>query len=99
MGAAVRENEIGRCRCPVCASDRARLRVSAKQLAYVTCNACNAQVFSRSERSDDLLRSMLVGEAAPEAAPTAPAAPVMAPAPTAEPAPGSPGWGAMSWNT
>ena len=53
-----RENEIGRCTCPVCKSTRARLRVSAKQLAYVTCDSCNAQVFSRSDRSDDALRAL-----------------------------------------
>jgi len=99
--AAVRENEIGRCRCPVCASDRARLRVSAKQLAYVTCDTCNAQIFARSDRSDEKLRSMLVAEAAPaapEAAPAAAPAPVAAAVPARAPeASAAPSWGALSW--
>ena len=79
---AARANEIGRCRCPACESTRARLRVSAKQLAYVTCDTCNVQVFARSDRSDALLRALLVVE--PAAAPisaTPPAAQISAPVP------------------
>lgn len=76
---AIRENEIGRARCPICSTDRARLRVSAKSLAYINCDSCNAQVFARSDRSDEKLRSMHIKEAAPavpEASPRpAPAAP------------------------
>lgn len=85
--AAERENEIGRCRCPVCSSTQARLRVSARQLAYVTCNACNSQTFGRSERSDELLRALHIKDAAPEPAPAqdvppaAPTPPAPAPAP------------------
>lgn len=60
---AASEREIGRCTCPVCKSDRARLRVSAKQLAYVVCNTCNAQVFGRSDRSDEALRALHIKEA------------------------------------
>ena len=33
--------------------------VSAKGLAYVTCNACNCQLFARSDQSDTLLRALL----------------------------------------
>lgn len=58
---AERKNEIGRARCPVCRSDRAHLRVSAKELAYTTCNACNSQCFARSEISDTHLRGALIG--------------------------------------
>lgn len=60
--AATRENEIGRCSCPVCKSTRARLRVSTKQLAYVTCDTCNAQVFARSDRSDEALRALHIND-------------------------------------
>lgn len=69
--AAARENEIGRCTCPVCASDKARLRVSAKQLPYVVCDACHVQVFARSDVSDRLLRDRLIAEpvAKPEPVP------------------------------
>lgn len=83
---AGRENEIGACKCPVCGSKTARLRVSAKSLAYVTCNTCNSQVFARSDRSDDALRALHVPDAAPApvAAPAAPAAP---PKPAPAPAP------------
>lgn len=91
------EREIGRASCPVCASDRARLRVSAKGLAYVVCNACQCQVFSRSDRSDELLRRLHVAEAAPTPpAPPAPAPdnlPAELPAPDPEPAPRRGGWG------
>lgn len=96
---AVRENEIGRCRCPVCASDRARLRVSSKKLTYVTCDSCNVQVFARSDRSDEKLRSMLMADdAAPTPTPTP--APTMAPTPEPTPAPAKepvPAWGIASW--
>lgn len=95
---AAAPTEIGRCKCPVCDSKTARLRVSAKQLAYVTCNSCNMQTFARSDRSDALLRALHIPEplevvtevapalAAPPAAPT-PAAPARAPAPKPTPAP------------
>lgn len=101
MTVAARENEIGRCRCPVCSSDRARLRVNTKGLAYVVCDACNVQVFARSDRSDGHLRRMHLPE--PASAPPAPAAATAA-APAPEPAPPTikadrPGmtWGAFSW--
>lgn len=89
---AGRENEIGRCRCPVCSSTRARLRVSTKQLAYVTCDTCNAQVFARSDRSDAALRALHIAEPAEPAtvdAQPAPPAPAVQhqPAPAAKPAP------------
>lgn len=82
---AARENALGLCRCPVCDSRRASLRLSAKQLAYLVCDACNVQIFARSDRSDERLRASLIPEApapAPVAAPV-PAAPV---APATKPA-------------
>ena len=108
---AARDNEIGRCRCPVCDSDRARLRVNTKQLAYVVCDACNLQVFARSDRSDEKLRARHIAEPAtpdPAPAPTpaalpAPAAapaPAHAAAPTPQPAPAAKPamkWGAFPW--
>lgn len=81
------DNVIGRCKCPVCSSTRASLRVSAKQLAYVVCNACNAQVFARSDTSDEKLRALLVSDPAPGPAPAPEPAPAPTPAPTPAPAP------------
>lgn len=96
-----RANEIGRARCPTCDSNKASLRVSAKQLAYITCNTCNCQVFSRSDRSDELLRKRLEAEAAPEpAAPPSPThapTPHPAPAPKPSPAPAADAWGYLAW--
>ncbi|MDN3923337.1 hypothetical protein [Roseateles violae] len=80
-----RENELGHCRCPVCSSSRARLRLSAKQLVYVVCDACNSQTFARSDRSDEKLRALLIAEPA-EAAPPGQTAPPAEPAPI-EPTP------------
>lgn len=92
--AAARENELGRCRCPVCDSTRARLRLSAKQLTYVVCDACNVQVFARSDRSDERLRRLLLEPGAtPDPAPAPEPAPIAAtpapavPKPAAEPLP------------
>ena len=53
---------IGRCTCPVCASDRASLRLSSRQLSYLLCNACNCQLFARSDNSDNRLRALLIAE-------------------------------------
>lgn len=77
---------LGTGRCPVCGSIKARFTLSSKQLAVVTCNACNFQGFARSEHSDEKLRSLITPEATPAPAPApaadapaAPAAPVAAP--------------------
>jgi hypothetical protein len=96
--------EVGHCRCPVCGSKKARLRVSAKSLAYIVCSACQMQCFARSDQSDERLRAMLVkDEPAPEPVPIqAPAAkPAADPVPTPPPIqqaakPSRPGWG-MQW--
>jgi hypothetical protein len=81
---------IGRCRCPVCSSDRASLRLSCKGLPYILCNTCHIQLFSRSDMSDSLLRALLITEQAatapaPEPAPTPAAKPAAAPVPAPEP--------------
>lgn len=98
---------IGACRCPVCGSNRAKLGCSAAGLAYVTCNACNCQVFSRSGDSDEKLRALHIPAAGsptePPAAPApaakaappkaAPAAPQQTPP---APAPKRAGWGLLT---
>lgn len=75
---------IGRCSCPVCGSVKASLRLSAKQLSYIHCNACHFQGFARSDHSDGKLRAMLIAE---------PAAAVDAAPPAAVPVPKRAGWG------
>lgn len=86
---------IGACKCPVCGSTKASLRLSAKQLSYVHCNTCHCQCFSRSDVSDTKMRGLLIlGEAKPEPEleqPPIAAAP--APAPAAKP---KASWG-MQW--
>lgn len=54
-----KDNLIGQGRCPCCASDKAVIKFSAKNLAYLTCNACNVQIFARSDNSDTRLRAMV----------------------------------------
>lgn len=65
----MRENEIGKCKCPLCFSTKASLRVSAKQLAYIHCDTCHVQVFARSDRSDELARNLAIKEPEPAPAP------------------------------
>jgi hypothetical protein len=83
---------IGRCKCPLCGSVKAKLSLAKSGLPVLTCNGCNTQSFARSERSDDLMRALLVREEpAPEPAPPVPApAPEIKPAPAA---PAKPAWG------
>lgn len=78
---------IGRCRCPLCNSDKARLTLAKSQLGVITCNACNFQGFARSDRSDELLRARVVNDPAPQPAPQPAPAPETKPAPAAEPTP------------
>lgn len=88
MGESVR---LGTGRCPVCGSIKARFTLSAKQLAVITCNACNFQGFARSEHSDEKLRALISPEPtaapAPAADPPAPGAPAPAPSPAPAPQP------------
>lgn len=85
--------QIGRCRCPVCKGDKARLTLAKSRLSVLTCNGCNLQVFARSDKSDELLRARLIPEGAPstpapEPVRETPPAPVRtAPAPINPPAP------------
>lgn len=51
---------IGRCRCPLCRNDKARLSLAKSGLPVITCNGCNFQGFARSDRSDDRLRELLL---------------------------------------
>jgi hypothetical protein len=81
---------LGLGRCPLCSSTRAKFSFSdGSKLAYCTCNACNSQIFSRSDRSDELLRKNITPGDAPAPAP-APVAAAPAPAPAVEPAPVAP---------
>lgn len=96
------ERRIAGCTCPICGSRKAEIRLSAKQLAYLLCNACNFQGFARSEQSDRLMRERaLPDEADAEGLDDKPA-PAAAPAPAkvqpAAPARGQ-GWGAFPWLT
>lgn len=100
---------IGRCRCPVCGGDKARLTLAKSRLSVLTCNGCNFQGFARSDRSDEKLRALLIAEPkAPEALPPEPepapapaAPPVPAPKQTTKPNPQADqqpgGWGAFPW--
>lgn len=95
---------IGAGRCPIgCGSEKARYTLSAKKLAVGTCNACNTQVFARSDRSDEILRRNIKTEAAPPADPAPAPAPAVLPPPTdpaPPPAPAKParkfGWGVLA---
>lgn len=100
------ERRIAGCTCPICSSRKAEIRLSAKQLAYLICNACNFQGFARSEQSDKLLRERAIPEGdtttgpAPTPAPAAATpAPVPAPRQAPPPAPKPAAWGAFPWLT
>lgn len=89
--------------CPVCANPKAVFKVSTKQLAYCTCNACNTQIFSRSDVGDMALRGFVhakqtaAAEPAPVAVEKPEAAPIVAPQKTEKPKPkpAAPGWGIL----
>ena len=87
--------KIGDGVCPLCRSASARVSLSKSGLAVMTCNACNAQIFTRSGRSDEIVRGFI--RAAPPAAPdvavkptTAGAAPAPVAIKTVAPAPAVP---------
>lgn len=50
--------KIGDGRCPLCAGS-ARVSLSKSGLAVMTCNGCNMQLFTRSGRSDEMVRGLL----------------------------------------
>lgn len=85
--------KLGRCTCPLCRSDKARLSLSSKNLPVLTCDGCNIQLFTRSDRSDMLARALLIAEPAPAPEPAPAAAPAVAPSPAA---PKSFTWGMLS---
>ncbi len=90
------EKLIGLGCCPVCSSLKARFTVSKKQLACMTCNACNSQIFARSDRSDELLRKRITPTEAPAAEFSPPAAAAAEPPLAPAPAPAKKrGWGIL----
>jgi cell division protein FtsN len=80
--------ELGPARCPLCGGT-AKARLSGKGLAYLVMDCCNAQLFTRSGKSDELARSLIrpatPGAVTPQVRPE----PVRTekPAPTPAPAP------------
>jgi hypothetical protein len=86
-----------------------RVALSKKDLACMTCDSCNCQLFARSGRSDELLRARINKTAqepakAPEAPipsplpeKTRPAAAIAAPAPVAPDPKPQRGFGLMKW--
>lgn len=84
---------IGAARCPLCSSEKARVSVSPKtKLAYLHCNACNIQLFPRSDKSDELVRALVI--VAPVEKPAPAPAPIAdeKPAPAAKPAKAADSW-------
>ena len=50
---------IGKARCPLCRGV-ASVSLSKSQLTVLTMNCCQAQLFTRSDRSDSLVRALLL---------------------------------------
>jgi hypothetical protein len=75
--------------CPICNADNARVSLSKSHYAVLTCSGCNAQVFARGPKSDELLRDRIkVEKPAPVAVLPAPTIPDPVPVPVPEePAP------------
>lgn len=79
--------KIGNARCPLCGGT-ARVSLSKNKLTVMTMNCCNAQLFTRSDRSDELVRALILQEKpaeTPAPAATAPAETRTAPAATPTP--------------
>lgn len=68
--------KIGKARCPLCGGV-ASVSLSKSQLTVLTMNCCQAQLFTRSDRSDELVRGLMLPAEKP-----APAAPEIQPVPT-----------------
>lgn len=79
---------IGNAKCPVCLGPGARVTLTKKQFALLTCSQgrCRVQLFVRSEESDEKVRAWIIGKPAAPAA-SSPAGPVAEPSPAANPAP------------
>ena len=77
--------KIGPAKCPLCGGT-ASVSLSKARLCVLTCNGCNSQLFTRSDRSDELVRDLLIKgrPAAPDPVPEKPAAPAVV-TPPAEP--------------
>jgi len=76
---------LGAARCPLCGGD-ARVSLSKSGYAVMTMNCCNAQLFSRSAKSDELVRDLIVPAGA-QAAPPQPDPVRTDPEPQPQPAP------------
>lgn len=63
------KEDIGRCDCPACGGDAA-VRVSSSGFAYVVCDDCVLQMFSRGPKSDACIRRR-IRHGAPASAPPA----------------------------
>lgn len=72
--------KIGPARCPLCGGT-ASVSLSKSQLTVMTMNCCQAQLFTRSDRSDSLVRGLLL----PPKADPAPVADVKPAAPETPP--------------
>lgn len=68
--------KLGVGRCPICDADNARVSLSKSHYVVLTCSGCNAQVFARGPKSDELLRDRIIVER-PAEGPTVQALPVV----------------------
>lgn len=83
-------DKIGPAKCPLCGGT-ASLSLAKTQLPVLTCNACNIQLFTRSDKSDQLVRELLHKKQAPEPTPEPKKAPTVTPPPVRpEPTPETP---------
>ena len=89
-------NNLGAGDCPIkgC-SGTASFSLSKKGLPVATCMACKAQIFSRGEVSDELLRDLIDNK--PKAPPAPAPAPIKAAAPTPPPPPPKPAAKKPTW--
>lgn len=51
--------DLGLCDCPLCGKSGAHVRESSAKRAYILCEECDAQIFSRGIESDRLMRSLI----------------------------------------
>lgn len=72
--------KLGKARCPLCGGT-ASVSLSKSNLPVMVMNCCQAQLFTRSDRSDMLVRSLLLPAEQPAAPPEADDLPAIAPHP------------------